>query len=86
MRVEVDCDARVVYVTLAGGVVARTMQLSELVLVDEDEHGAPVSFEVLTLDALPVAELLSRYRLPERQAAILEALSVSWTPVRMEVA
>lgn len=86
MRIYIDLDARAAYVTLAGAAVARTVQLSPTVLVDEDEHGQPVGLEVLTLDALPVAEVLARYRLPERQAASLEALSASWTPIRLEVA
>jgi uncharacterized protein YuzE len=86
MRVDVDCDAQAVYVTLAGGQIARTVQLADGVLVDEDADGHPVGLEVLTVDVLPVDELLSRYTLPGHLTASLEALSRSWTPVRLDVA
>jgi uncharacterized protein YuzE len=86
LRVDIDCDAQAVYVTLAGGRVARTVRLADGVLVDEDADGHPLGMEVLTLDVLPVAELLSRYTLPDRLAASLEALGRAWTPVRLDVA
>ena len=86
MRVDVDLDADAAYITIAGGDVARTVELSKRLSVDEDRAGELLGIEVLGLGSLPVAEVLERYPLPERQADHLRALSARWTPVRLEVA
>ena len=53
MRIDVDLTADAAYITLAGGDVARTVAVSERLLVDEDDAGQPVGAEVIGLDRLP---------------------------------
>ena len=86
MRIDTDLSADSAYLALTGGQIARTVQLSPRLLVDEDRAGAPVGVEVLGLDSLPVAELLDRYPLPQRQADQLRALAASWARPALEVA
>lgn len=86
MRIDIDLDADALYVTVCGGRVARTVWLSDRLLVDLAEDGQVHGIEVLGLDSLPVDEVLSRYELPKQAVLQLKALQAEWVPLRLQVA
>lgn len=49
MYVSYDPDARATYVEWEAGPIARTVEVSDLMMVDVDDHGRPLGVEILTL-------------------------------------
>lgn len=86
MRIDIDLTAGAFYITLGGGKVSRTVEVSPTLLVDLTEDGTVAGIDVLTLDAVPVDEVLAAYPLPDRQAAQLRSLAESWVRPQMQVA
>lgn len=59
---EVDADSNVAYIQLTNSAVARTVEVSESVLIDLDEFGVAVGIEVLSLAAeIPFTDLKTTY-------------------------
>ena len=50
LGVELDPTVNALYVRLAQGTVARTIEVSPLVLVDIDEHGTTLGYEFVNAD------------------------------------
>jgi uncharacterized protein YuzE len=75
MRFEFDADANALEITLAEGFSARTVEIDTGTLVDVDEHGTPLSIEVLQpTRAWPLDEILDRFEIDAGAAAVLRAL------------
>lgn len=74
IKLEVERDAGVAYVTLSEMPVARTVEHSSAVLVDLDSMNVAVGIELLDLDAsIPFADLIALYHV---DSSVVETLRV----------
>jgi uncharacterized protein YuzE len=75
MVFEFDADANALDITLAEGISVRTVEIDTGTLVDVDEHGKPLSIEVLQPSrSWPLAEILERFEVDDDAARVLHAL------------
>jgi len=75
MTLEYDKTADALEILLADGIVARTVELDPGTLVDVDEHGDPLSIEIIhPMRRWPLEEILDRFEVEEHDAEILSAL------------
>lgn len=70
-----DTDADALYVKIGQGEIARTRQLDDWTMVDEDAHGAALGLEVIhPARDWPLTEFLTRYSIDPATAGMLRAL------------
>lgn len=75
IRIEVDLEVDAAYIGLSDAAVARTVELSDQVLVDLDEFGVAVGIEVLDRSVpLPLSELVERYHVRSEVVDLLGLL------------
>lgn len=77
VSVEIDQDADAAYVQLSTGQVARTVEFSDHVNIDLDNHGIVVGIELLDLgSAIPLDNIAERYHIrTEALRTLLESLA-----------
>lgn len=75
VQAQIDHENDIGYIQLSRETVARTEQLTELVLVDVDAYGVAVGIEVLSLEAeIPLEELKQRFHVHSRVVGILQMI------------
>lgn len=75
MRFEFDAVANALDISLAEGVVARSLEIDAGTLVDLDAHGWLLSIEVLQPNRnWPLDEILDRFEVAEEAETVLRAL------------
>jgi len=78
ISIDVDQSMNAAYVALSTEPVAKTVELSDTVLVDLDEFGVAVGIELLDQHAsLPLGELTERYHVRSDVVDLLRELRVS---------
>lgn len=50
MQIRLDADVNALYITLRPGRVARTIEITDTIYVDEDEAGVPLGIEFVNAD------------------------------------
>lgn len=82
ISIDVDQSVNAAYIALSNGPVAKTVQLSESVMVDLDEFGVAVGIELLDQRApLPLAELSERYHVRSEVMDLLRELQTNGEPL-----
>jgi uncharacterized protein YuzE len=78
IRVEIDTEAGAAYVALTSAPVARTVELTDSVLLDLDEFDIAVGVEVLELAAeIPFTRLVRDYHVSTDVVDLLRAIQPS---------
>jgi len=78
ITIEVDTTVHAAYIALSAEPVARTVEFSEEILVDLDEHGIAVGIEVLNEGAeLPFSALLNSFHVHSDVVALLRLIRPS---------
>lgn len=78
ISIDVDQSVNAAYIALSTEPVAKTVELSDTVLVDLDEFGVAVGIELLDQHAsLPLGELTERYHVRSDVVDLLRELRVS---------
>jgi uncharacterized protein YuzE len=78
VRVVLDVEAGLAYVTLSDAGVARTVALTDAINLDLDEFNVVVGMEVLDLDAeIPFSRLVDDFHVPTTTVEILRLMRPS---------
>jgi len=78
VRVVLDVEAGLAYVTLSDLAVARTVSLTDAINLDLDAFNVIVGMEVLDLDAeIPFTRLVDEYHVPTSTVEILRRMRPS---------
>lgn len=73
MKITYDTGANAVYIELSDRDVARTVDVTDSVLVDLDEFDVAVGIELLDPETIPnLAEIMRHYHVPEDKVCELE--------------
>ncbi len=81
ISVDIDQDAGAAYVQLSVGQVARTVEFSEDLNIDLDQHGVVVGIELLDLGrAIPLDDIAERYHIHTEALGTLLASLVRSRP------
>lgn len=79
ISVEIDQDASAAYVRLSAGHVARTIEFSEKLIIDLDEHDVVVGIELLGLaTAVPLDDIAEQYHILRTEALTTLVESLVW--------
>lgn len=52
-----DPDAEAAYIRMSHGEIAETVEVTESLYIDVDQHGDPIGIEILGVDVLALANL-----------------------------
>jgi uncharacterized protein YuzE len=81
VSVEIDQDAGAAYVQLSAGHVARTVEFSEHLNIDLDQHGVVLGIELLDLgSAIPLDDIAGQYHIRTEALRTLLASLVRGRP------
>ena len=75
MRFSYDKDADALDISLAEGVVARTVEIDSGTLVDVDVAGAALAIEIIRpARPVPIEQIIERFEVDDREADVLRSL------------